>query len=53
MSFIGYSNDTTYKIVAVIFSAAFICLKIYVSTTSKWSFYNNLFEHLNRIIEQS
>jgi len=50
-SFIDESNDIIYKIVAIIFIIAFLCLKIYVLTTRKWSFYDKLFEHLKNDIE--
>ena len=50
-SFIDESNDIIYKIAAIIFIIAFLCLKIYVLTTRKWSFYDKLFEHLKNDIE--
>ena len=51
VSFIDESNDIIYKIAVIIFIIAFLCLKIYVLTTRKWSFYDKLFEHLKNYIE--
>ena len=51
VSFIDKSNDIIYKIAAIIFIIAFLCIKTYALTTRKWSFYDKLFEHLKNGIE--
>lgn len=49
--FIDKSNDIIYKIAAIIFIIAFLCIKTYALTTRKWSFYDKLFEHLKSNVE--
>ena len=50
-TFIGKTNDTIYNIAAIISVIIFLCFKIYVVTTRKWSFYDKIFEHLKSDIE--
>lgn len=51
VSFFSVSGEIISKVLAIILIVFFLILKVYVLTTSKWSFYENIIEQLKNEIE--